>query len=168
MCVEFGILGPVKALRDGTALPVTSAKQRAVLAVLLLRANQVVTADELAQALWGSAQPSSARVTLQNYVKRLRCALGDAGQRILTQSPGYLIRVTAEEVDTGVFEANLLAARRARQAASWQLAADHARAALAVWRGEPLCDVRSEEISRHHVPRLLELRMETTEIAIEA
>jgi DNA-binding SARP family transcriptional activator len=168
MGVEFRVLGPLEVLSDGSALPVSSGRQRTVLAALLLSANQVVAVDELADVLWGPALPSSARVAVQNYVKRLRDGLGDAGLRILTQFPGYLIRVAVDELDVSMFEASLGAARQARQAGSWQKAADQARAALSMWRGEPLADVRSEALALRHVPWLAELRMEAAEIGIEA
>jgi DNA-binding SARP family transcriptional activator/tetratricopeptide (TPR) repeat protein len=168
MRVEFRVLGPLEALCDGVLLPVPSGRQRAILAALLLRANQVVAVDDLAAVLWGSVQPPSARVTVQNYVKRLRDALGDTGQRIVTRSPGYLIQVTSEELDVSLFDANLGAARATRRAASWQAAADHARAALSLWHGEPLADVQSEVLTGRAVPRLTELRMEALEIGIEA
>jgi DNA-binding SARP family transcriptional activator/Tfp pilus assembly protein PilF len=168
MRVEFGVLGPLEAWCDGVVLPVSSGQQRTVLAMLLLRANRVVAVDELAEALWGSALPRSPRVTVQNYVKRLRDALGDAGCRIVTQPPGYLIRVTADEVDASLFEGNLDSARAAVAAGSWETAAGRARAALLVWRGDPLADVPSQYLASREASRLADLRLEATEIGIEA
>jgi DNA-binding SARP family transcriptional activator len=139
-----------------------------MLAMLLLRANRVVAVDDLAEALWGSALPPSARVTVQNYVKRLRDALGDAGGRIVTQPPGYLIRVAAGELDVSLFEANLDSARTAAAAGSWETAAAEARAALLEWRGDPLADVPSQYLALREVPRLADLRLQAAEIGIEA
>src|SRR6202049_2488495 len=75
---EFCLLGPLMVRSDGVAVPVTRGKQRAVLAALLLKAGRVVSLDELAEILWGPGPPPSARVTVQNYVMRLRKALGDS------------------------------------------------------------------------------------------
>jgi DNA-binding SARP family transcriptional activator/tetratricopeptide (TPR) repeat protein len=168
MRVEFGVLGPLEARCDGVELPVSSGRQRTVLAALLLRANRVVTVDDLAEALWGDALPPSARVTVLNYVKRLRDALGDAGCRVVTRSPGYLVRVAADEADVSLFELDLDAARTAAVAGSWESAAAKARAALQLWRGEPLADVPSAYLASREVPRLAEMRKQATEVAIEA
>jgi DNA-binding SARP family transcriptional activator/tetratricopeptide (TPR) repeat protein len=168
MRVEFRVLGPLEVLRDGQVLPVSSGRQRTVLAMLLLRANRLVIVDDLAEALWGSALPPSARVTVQNYVKRLRDTLGDAGRRIVTQPPGYLIRVAADELDVGVFEVNLESARTAATVGSWETAAAKAHAALLVWRGDPLADVPSQYLALREGSRLADLRLQAAEIGIEA
>src|SRR5580698_3415937 len=90
--IEFSLLGPLRVLLSGAEVPVPAGKQRAVLAALLLNANHVTGLDELADTLWGSMSPPSARVSVQNHVMRLRKALGDAGRgRIGTQPGGYLI-----------------------------------------------------------------------------
>ena len=98
--MEFGLLGPLLVRRGDEVVAVPQAKQRAVLAALLLRPGQVVAADELIAALW-SEPPASARVTVQNYVRRLRRTLDDTGRsRISTQPRGYLIQVDPDELDT--------------------------------------------------------------------
>ena len=98
--LEFCLLGPVIVRRSGVALPVPRGKQRAVLAVLLLNAGRVVSVGDIAEALWGPASLPSASATVRNYVKRLRRVLGDADQaRIVTRSPGYVIRVDPGELD---------------------------------------------------------------------
>src|SRR6266567_5849746 len=74
--VRFGLLGPLAACTGGLAVPITAAKQRVVLAALLLSAGRAVGIDELAETVWGVAVPASARSTLHNYVKRLRRVLG--------------------------------------------------------------------------------------------
>lgn len=168
MRVEFGVLGPVEVACDGVALRVSSGRQRAVLALLLLRANHVVAVDDLAEALWGSAPPPSARVTVQNYVNRLRGVLGAAGCRIVTRPPGYLIRVAAGELDVSLFEDLLDSARSAAIAGAWARAGAEARTALSLWRGDPLADVPSAYLVSREVPRLEELRLRTAETGIEA
>ena len=167
--MEFCLLGPLAVRADGVVVPITPGKQRAVLAGLLLKAGQVVPVEELAETLWGSAEPPSARVTVQNYVMRLRHALGDAGRaRIITRPGGYLIRAGAGELDVTRFEALVEAARAAAWDGSWDTAADQARTALALWRGEPLADVQSEVLALRQVPRLTEMRLRATETRIDA
>ena len=167
--MEFGLLGPLVVRCGGTVIPVQRGHQRALLATLLLAANRVVPADEIAEALWGTAPPPSAPVTIRNYVKRLRQALGDAGRaRISTQPRGYLINVGAGELDSLRFEALLKSARSAARDGCRDAAADQARVALALWRGEPLADVESDALALREVPRLAELRLQALEVRIDA
>ncbi len=167
--LEFCLLGPVVVRCDGVALPVPRGSQRAVLAVLLLNAGRVVSVGEIAETLWGHAPLPSASATIRNYVKRLRRVLGDADQaRIVTRSPGYVIRVDSGELDVARFELLLEGARNAARGGSWQAAADQARAALALWRGEPLADVESEALALREVPRLAELRLQAAELRVDA
>jgi DNA-binding SARP family transcriptional activator/tetratricopeptide (TPR) repeat protein len=166
--MDFCLLGPLVVLRGATMVPVQAGKQRAVLAMLLLNANRVVPLEELAETLWGSAPPRSARVTVQNYVVRLRKALGEEGRsRIGTQPRGYVISVAASELDMTRFEVLLGAARQAARDGSWEIAAAQARTALALWRGEPLADVESELLARREVPRLADLRLLALETRID-
>jgi DNA-binding SARP family transcriptional activator len=167
--LEFCLLGPLVVRRGGVVLPVPRGRQRAMLAVLLLNAGRVVSVGEMAETLWGPSPLPSAPVTVRNYVKRLRRVLGDADQaRILTRSPGYVIRVDPGELDVARFEVLLEGARSAARAGSWAAAADQARAALALWRGEPLADVKSEALALREVPRLAELRLQAAELRIDA
>ena len=169
MGTEFCILGPIVVRAAGAVRPVQRGKQRVLLAALLLNANQAVSLDEIAEIFWGPAPPPSARVTIQNYVMRLRKALADTGgSRISTQSRGYMIRVAAGELDVARFEALLGAARAAARDSSWETAAAEASAALSLWRGEPLADVDSEALAARDVPRLAELRLQALEIRIDA
>jgi DNA-binding SARP family transcriptional activator len=163
---EFCLLGRPVVCRGGVILPVAG-KQRAVLAALLLSANQTVSFVELTQMLWGSAPPPSARVAVQNHVMRLRKALGD-GARIRTHPDGYEIRVADGELDVCRFEAHLAAARVAARDGFWDAAAGQARAGLALWRGEPLAGVESDLLATRDVPRLAELRLQAVEIRLEA
>jgi DNA-binding SARP family transcriptional activator/Tfp pilus assembly protein PilF len=152
----------------GTALAVPRGRQRAVLAALLLRANHVVPLDELAEALWRTDLPPSARVSVQNYVMRLRSTLGPAGARIGTRAHGYLIGVDDDELDITRFEALLRQARAAARDGRWPEAADHAASALALWRGEPLADAGSDVLAEREAPRLNEMRMQAAEMRIDA
>ena len=166
--MEFCLLGPLAVRCGGTALAVPRGKQRAVLAALLLRANHVVSVDELAEALWGTDLPPSARVSLQNYVMRLRATLGPAGSRIATHPHGYLIAVGDGELDIAQFEALLREARAAAREGRWPEAASHATAALALWRGEPLADAGSDVLAAREAPRLAEVRLQAAETRIDA
>ncbi len=168
METEFFLLGPLGVRVAGAPAPVRAAKQRAVLAALLLSANRVVTVDELAEVLWGEDLPSAARTGVQNYVMRLRRALGAAGSRITTQPHGYQVRVEAGELDLDRFEYLLRQARTASREARWSDAAGQAAAALALWRGEPLADVTSDLLVAREAPRLAELRLQALETRIDA
>jgi DNA-binding SARP family transcriptional activator len=97
--MEFGLLGPLTVRSEGILVLVPQGNQRALLAVLLVNGGAVVSFDELAETLWGVAPPPSSRVTVQNYVKRLRKALGDGGAAITTHPHGYSISIDASELD---------------------------------------------------------------------
>ena len=167
--MEFWLLGPLRARSGGTVIPLRRGKQRAVLVALLMNANRVVSVDDLAGTLWGASPPPSARVTVQNYVKRLRQALGDdRGALIRTVPQGYVISVGAGELDLDQFEAHVAAARAAAREETWQEAADRAGAALSLWRGEPLADVDSPVLVARLAPRLAEMRLQALETRAEA
>jgi DNA-binding SARP family transcriptional activator/Tfp pilus assembly protein PilF len=167
--VEFGLLGPLVVGAGESRVPVSAGKQRVLLAALLLRANQVVSAAELAEAVWEGRPPETARVTLQNYVKRLRQALGPVGyERIVTRPAGYLIEVGPGELDVTRFGELEQAGRAAAQAAAWPDAVAQLNAALALWRGEPLADVPSHVLAQAEMPRLAEMRLGTLETRIDA
>jgi DNA-binding SARP family transcriptional activator/tetratricopeptide (TPR) repeat protein len=167
--VEFGLLGPLLVEADGARVTVSAGKQRVLLATLLLQANQVVSAAGLAEAIWEGNPPGSARVTLQNYVKRLRQALGPAGyERIVTRPVGYLIQVGPGELDLARFTELQQAGRAAVRTGSWEVASAQLGTALGLWRGEPLADVPSRRLVQAEVPRLAEMRLETLEARIDA
>src|SRR4051812_34386461 len=101
---EFRLLGPLEVVGDdGEPLPLGGQKQRAVLALLLLRANRVVSTDFLIDALWGETPPLTATTSLQNSISALRKLLG-AGV-LLTRAPGYSLVVPPESFDLARFEA---------------------------------------------------------------
>ena len=167
--MEFGLLGPLLVRRGDAVVPVRAGKQRTALATLLLNANHIVPTEDLVEALWGTAPPPSARVSVQNYVAQLRKALGDQSHsRIGTQPRGYVISVADGELDTARFEVLLGAARQAARDSAWDTASAQARAALAQWRGEPLADVESELLAVREVPRLADLRLQALQTRIEA
>ena len=163
--LEFCLLGPLLVRSGSQPVPIGRAKERSVLAALLLRAGRMVPVDELADAVWEACPPRTAAATLRNYVKRLRDALGESGRdRICTQPPGYLIRVEAGELDITRFEAMLEAARASAAQESWDACSRHAASALALWRGRPLQDAGCELLAAREVPRLAELRLQAAEL----
>jgi DNA-binding SARP family transcriptional activator len=167
--VEFGLLGPLVVRCGGRSVPMPQGKQRGVLVALLLNANRVVTLEELADLLWGSASPASARVTVQNYVKRLRQAMGEAGRdRISTRPHGYLISAGPDELDVSRFEQLLRSARSAQRAGSWQAVSELSLAALSLWRGEPLADVGSQVLAQREAPRLAEMHLQAVQARLDA
>jgi DNA-binding SARP family transcriptional activator/Tfp pilus assembly protein PilF len=167
--MEFGLLGPLVVRSGETVMPVPSGKQRALLALLLLSAGRVVPVDDIAEALWGAAPPPSAPVTVRNYVRRLRQALGAEGrERIIFRQGGYLISVGADELDVTRFGNLLASARAAERTGSWDQAARLARQALSLWRGEPLADVECDALALREGPRLAELRLQAVETRVAA
>jgi DNA-binding SARP family transcriptional activator len=167
--MDFELLGPLTVRAGVREIRVPPGMQRTVLAVLLLKANQVVPIDELAHILWGASPPLTAEVTVRNYVKRLRHALGDTDQkRIRTMPRGYLIAVGADELDVSRFDALLASARAAARDGEWNVAAEQARAALALCRDTPLIDVASEALTLHEMPHLAERRLQAVELRIDA
>ena len=155
--------------RDGVEITVPRGKQRVILTMLLVNADQVVRLEELAETLWVYGPPPSGAVAVQNYVMRLRKTLGDAGrERIITQPHGYLIHLEADELDVSCFEALLGTARAAARDGVWDQAAAHARGALQLWRGEPLADVDCETLRTREAHRLSELQLQALEVRIGA
>ncbi|MFE7042699.1 BTAD domain-containing putative transcriptional regulator [Streptomyces atratus] len=140
MAVEFRVLGGVEAGVDGHRLDLGPARQQRVLAVLLLEAGQVVTADELVDRVWGEHAPQRARPTLYSYLSRLRNALRTAGQDapIARRSGGYVLTVAATAADLHRFRALSAKARTTAHAGDETAAAHLFEEALANWQGE-LC-----------------------------
>jgi DNA-binding SARP family transcriptional activator/tetratricopeptide (TPR) repeat protein len=167
--VRFGLLGPVMVRLDDEPVAVPQGKQRAVLAALLLDAGRVVSAEDLAELLWGPEPPMSARKTVQNYVKRLRQVLGDGARDLIRSHPGgYSIALSPGELDVSQFETLAAAAAAATRNRAWDEAVRHAVAALGLWRGEPLADAGAAELAAREGPRLTELRVQVLEARLEA
>ena len=143
--MRFGLLGPPAVHGSaGEPRPLRSAKARALLAALLLRANRVVPVGELKAALWGDDPPASAHASLHNHVTRLRRLLAE-DDRLRAVPPGYLLRVEPGELDTEVFEEQVRTARAAHGRGDWEAVAEAARAGLALWRGTPLAGLYDPE-----------------------
>jgi DNA-binding SARP family transcriptional activator len=165
----LSVLGPLYVHGQNGEVVVAAAKQRAVLAALLVRANRVVSFDEFADDVWDGAPPPAARATLRNYVKSLRQLLGpDIGKRIVTREPGYLIQLDEKELDTLRMGALCARGGAAIRAADWRLASDVLTEALSLWRGTPLADVPSESLRVQALPALDRLRLQATEWRVDA
>ena len=163
--MEFLILGPLEVADDGDTLALGGPKQRAVLAHLILRANQVVPADLLIDGLWGEEPPESARNTLQTYVYRLRKLLGE--DRIGGRDGGYVLAAAPGEIDAERFEA-LVKQGKAQVASDPAAAAATLSDALSLWRADALADVTEEPSLRGEAARLEELRLSATEHRVAA
>jgi predicted ATPase/DNA-binding SARP family transcriptional activator len=153
----FGVLGPLQAERDGTALPLPSRRQRAVLAALVTRAGRPVPADELVEAAWGERLPDRPKAALQTVVSRLRTALG--AELISSGISGYQLNVTVDGVDALRFEALRERAAHAPDAAAAELLG----AALALWRGPAYAEFADRDFASAEAARLNELRAATVE-----
>jgi DNA-binding SARP family transcriptional activator/DNA-binding beta-propeller fold protein YncE len=160
--MQFRLLGPLEVESDGALLPIGSRQPRALLAVLLLDANRVVSRDRLVDAVWGERPPERASNALQVYVSQLRKVLGR--DRIATQPSGYLIRASEGELDVDRFEQLVAESRGAEPAA----AARSLREALALWRGPPLADLEDVPFVEAARRRLQELRLAALEQRVDA
>lgn len=165
--ITFGLLGPLQVSVDGTEIHIAP-KPRIVLAVLLLRANRLVTVTELIDAVWDEQHPVAARSVLHTYVSRIRAALGADGEArddpIRTRPEGYVLRADRDHLDYLRFQE---AVHRARAFAGDPRREDDAlRSALALWRGEPLADVPSETLRRGEAVRLSEERLHVYEWSV--
>ena len=164
--VEFRILGPLELVEDGRPVEVAGSRQRTVLALLLVQANEVVSTDRLIDGLWGERPPATAPKVLQNAVSQLRRSLGD--DLIVTRGRGYLLRVEPDAIDAHRFEALLDRGRQTLASGDPEGAAAILREALALWRGPPLDDFSYEPFAGAEIARLEELHLRAVEERIEA
>jgi DNA-binding SARP family transcriptional activator len=149
--MDIRILGPLEVLEDGRALELGGTKQRAVLAMLALHANRVVSLDQLVAALWEDDPPDSARKALQVYVSQLRKVIGR--ERLQTRGGGYVLRAGPDELDLTRFE-------RLRDSGEIDRA-------LSLWRGTPLGDLVDHRFAQAESARLEELRLACLEQRVE-
>ncbi len=169
--MDFRILGPLEVCAEQRALPLGGAKQRALLALLLLHRNEVVSVDRVIDSLWGEAPPPAAAKSVQVYVSRLRRLLGPhgpVGSRLVTRPPGYVLETAPEETDLDRFEHLVDEARQAGASGEPAAAAAALRRALALWRGPPLSDVALAPFAQEAARRLEEQRLEALEARVEA
>ena len=162
----FRILGPLEVVDDERPISLGGLKQRALLAILLLRRGEVVSSDRLIDQLWNERPPVTAAKTLQGYVSHLRKALGD--EVLLTRGGGYLLATAPDQVDAERFEALVADARRGISTGDAAGARKLLDRALGLWRGEPLADLGYEPFAQGEIARLREARLAALEDRIDA
>jgi len=171
--MDFQILGPLEVCREDRPVALGAAKQRALLAILLVHANEVVASDRLIEELWPQP-PDTAPNTLQVYVGKLRKSLepgrrpGSPGELLMTRAPGYVLRVEPDELDADRFERLLGEGRSARQANDPENATARLRKALGLWRGPALVDFGYDPFAQAEIARLEDLRLDALEERVEA
>jgi DNA-binding SARP family transcriptional activator len=164
--VNFGILGALEVWREGRSLPIEGAKERALLALLLLHAGEPLSVDRLIDALWGDSPPATARKSLQVRVAALRRTI--RGDVLLTRGDAYLVQLEPNQLDLRRFE-QLLAEGSEALATGDPSAADmKLHEALALWRGPALADFTYDSFAQAAIARLEELRLHALELQIEA
>ena len=170
----FQLLGDLEVVNNGERVAVAGRKQRALLAVLLLHANEVVSADRLIEDLWGEEAPAQAAKSVQVHVWRLRKALGAAARGgngegpLLTRASGYLLRVEPGELDVGELERLVREGSEALRAGQFEPAGSLLREGLALWRGPPLAEFAYDSFAQREIERLCELRMQALQGRIDA
>ena len=174
VALEFCVLGPLEVWRDGRPVRLGGERQRALLALLLLHANEVVPSDRLIEQLFGDDASERAANTLQVSISRLRRLLehgggsNGEGEVLVTRPPGYLLLAEAHQLDVALFERLLEQGRRALAANDAVAAAATLREALALWRGPALADLALLEFVQPEIRRLEELRLAAVIERIEA
>jgi predicted ATPase/class 3 adenylate cyclase/DNA-binding SARP family transcriptional activator len=171
--MEFRILGPLEVLERDRPVPLGGARQRALLALLLIRANEVVSNDRLLDELWGETRSESSANALQAAVSRLRRALqtagnGESSAGLRTRAPGYVLDVAPEAIDAARFERLAAEGRQALAAGEAAKASTLLAEALGLWRGPALAEFTYEPFAQEAIARLEELRLATGEERIEA
>jgi DNA-binding SARP family transcriptional activator len=165
--VEYRILGPLEVQENGRARDLGGVKQRALLTVLLLSANEVVSAGRLIEGVWGEQPPATAGKTLQVHVSRLRRALGD-GERLQSRAGGYVLELQPGELDLDRFRELAEEGGHALARGEARVAEELLRQALALWRGPALADFAYESFAQAEIARLEELRLDALERWVEA
>jgi len=143
--LRFGVLGPLQMSANGTDLPLGAAKQRAVLALLLINRNRIVPSDSVIDAVWQQRPPPEARGSLHAHISRLRRLVSSAGVDpaavVVSTGPGYRLNVPDEACDLGRFAIEQKAGLEAAAAGRFEEASRHLSAALSEWRGPVLEDL---------------------------
>jgi DNA-binding SARP family transcriptional activator len=172
--LQFRALGPLELSRDDRLLDLGPPKQRALLGMLLVHANRVVSIDRLLEELWSGEPPANARHAVHVYVSALRKLLAPCRESaesrhvLVSRRPGYLLLVSPEQVDIARFEHAVTEGRQALAEGRAGEAAELLRRGLALWRGPALADIADEPFARPHITRLEELRLTALEARIEA
>ena len=155
--IEFRVLGALEVIEDGRKLPLRGKMLHALLAALLVRPRQAITADQLIDDLWGEHAPRAARMSLHNLVSTLRRTLRP--ELLETMNAGYLLRIDAGQLDAFQFERLISSAAAERARERLRILTE----ALSLWRGSPLVDVRYESFAQAEIQRLEELHIHALE-----
>ena len=162
--IEFRLLGNLEALSEGVPVALGPMKRRAILTVLLLHRNEVVPADRIVDLVWGSDPPRTALHAVHDHVSQLRKLMPGSGEPVIeTVPPGYLLRVASGAIDVVRFEQLVAEGRRAVSEGDAVRGRETLRAALGLWRGEPLADFPYAEFSQPESARLKEIRFTALE-----
>jgi DNA-binding SARP family transcriptional activator len=168
--VDYRILGPLEVWDLDEQIRLRGATQRAVLALLLLNANEVVRTDQLVTELWGESPPETASRMVRNSVSQLRKLLGRGRpfEGLLTVSGGYRLELEPEELDAKRFEQLIHTAVDASARGDDAEAAELLREGLLLWRGPPLADFTYQSFAQSEIARLEDLRLAAIERRIQA
>jgi DNA-binding SARP family transcriptional activator len=168
--LDIRILGPLEVLVQGRALPVRGRRQLALLALLVLRAGEVIGSDRLIDDLWGAEPPESGATALQVRVSQLRKTLeqADSHDLIATRAPGYVLQVEPEQIDARRFERMLAEGRALLLEGEPARASALLQEALALWRGPALADLAYENSVQAEIARLEDLRLAALEERLSA
>lgn len=172
--MEFRILGPLEVFDRGRPLPLGGPKQRALLAILLTQASQVVATDRLIDLIWPDEPPATANHSLQVYVSQLRKVLepehraGAPYSVLISRSPGYLVSIRTEDLDLGRFQRLIDEGKQSMSEGSYDVAGAKFRDALGLWRGPALADFGAQAFALSEISKLTEMRLCAVEDRIEA
>ena len=171
--LEFRLLGTFEVVSGDRRLAIGSGKQRALLAMLALRLNDVVPGDELVDQLWGETPPASATASLYSLVSLVRrtlarCHSADGGVNLQTRDPGYVLEGDPDCVDASRFERLAAEARHNLGRGEPEMAAQALRHALGLWRGRALADLSDVRAVHQEADRLEEARLGAVEDLADA
>jgi DNA-binding SARP family transcriptional activator/WD40 repeat protein len=164
--LSFRLLGPLEVLRDGEALHLGGERQRGLLALLLLHANELVTTEQLAGQLFGPDASDASVRAVRVAVSRLRRLLDD--ETLVTRPGGYVVYADPTQLDVAEFESLVMAGRSALERGDATAAAASFRSALALFRGPPLADLALLDFVQPEARRLEELRLSALMDRIDA
>lgn len=172
--LEFRVLGPIEVWEKGERLAVGGGRQRALLAALLLRPNEMVSTDHLIDELWGERPPETAATALHGFVSQLRKVLepdrgsGATPAVLVTRSPGYALHAENDQIDAQLFERLFEEGRDLLADDDAPAASERLRQALALWHGAAFSEVADQPFAHAEALRLEELRLQALENRIEA
>ena len=170
--LEFRVLGTFEVVSDGRVVPIGSPKQRALMAMLVLHLNRVVSLDSIVDELWGMRPLASPSASVQSLVSRLRHSLSDAcpegGKCLVGREPGYVLEANRLQVDSHRFETLAATGWESLDRGDASGAAETLQEALGVWRGPALADLADRRFARLEAARLEEARLGAVEELVEA